>query len=68
MIKAFNLISKARRFIAFPQGGGFYDSLTLADIKSYFDVYGCDLNRGLFVECIFALDNLFLDEVRRKSV
>lgn len=66
MIKAFNLISKARRFIAFPQGGGFYDSLTLADIKSYFDVYGCDLDRGLFVECIFALDGKFLSEVNKK--
>ncbi|MFW2082959.1 hypothetical protein ACNPQK_18560 [Acinetobacter guillouiae] len=65
MIKAFNLISKSRRFIAFPQGGGFYDSLTLADIKSYFDVYGCDLDRGLFVKCIFALDGKYLSEVNK---
>ena len=65
MIKAFNLISMARRFIAFPQGGWFYDSLTLTDIKSYFDVYGCDLDRGLFVECIFALDGKYLSEMNK---
>ena len=36
-------------------------SLSLHDINAYFDVYGCDLDKGLFVECIFSLDNKFME-------
>lgn len=60
LIKAFNVISKARKFIVFPQGGGFHNSLTLTDIQSYFEVFGCDIEKELFVSCIFALDEKFL--------
>ncbi|MFT4020077.1 MAG: hypothetical protein QM666_01005 [Acinetobacter sp.] len=34
------------------------------DVQAYFDVYGCDIDRGLFVECIFALDNKVIQESR----
>lgn len=62
LIKAFKIISKARRFITFSQGGGFYQELSLQDIQSYFDVYGCDIKKELFVSCIFALDGKFLSQ------
>lgn len=41
-------------------------SLSLHDINVYFDVYGCDLDKGLFVECIFAIDNVFLGGALKK--
>lgn len=42
-------------------------SLSLHDINAYFDVYGCDLDKGLFVECIFALDNKFIESSANKT-
>ena len=59
LIKAFNIISKARKFIVLPTKG-FYQGLSLKDIQSYFDVFGCDIEKELFVSCIFALDEKFL--------
>ena len=59
LIKAFNIISKARKFIAL-HTGGFYQGLSLQDIQSYFEVFGCDIEKELFVSCIFALDEKFL--------
>lgn len=66
MIGAFGLISKSRRYIASYSGASIPLSLSLQDIQSYFDVFGCDLDKSLFIECIFALDKVVLDKANRK--
>ena len=64
MIKAFELISKSRKLVVL-QAGFIYSALTLQDIQSYFDVYGCDITKSVFVECIYALDGKFLKEANK---
>ena len=66
MIGAFGLISKSRRYITGYSGVSIPLSLSLQDIQGYFDVFGCDLDKGLFIECIFALDQVVLDKVNKK--
>ena len=61
ILGAFNIISRSRRYIeTIPI------DLSLHDIQAYFDVYGCDIEPQIFVECIFAMDDKFLKDVRSK--
>lgn len=61
ILGAFNIISRSRRYSeTIPL------DLSLQDIQAYFDVYGCDIEPHIFVECIFAIDDQFLKEKRSK--
>lgn len=64
MIKAFSYISKCRRVIA-TQVSAIYQEISLHDIQAYFELFGCDFDKGLFIECIYALDGEFLKEANK---
>ena len=64
LIRAFNYISKSRKLIPL-QHSAIYREITLHDIQTYFDLFGCDIDKGLFIDCMYALDNEFLKEANK---
>ncbi|AXY56806.1 hypothetical protein CDG60_09650 [Acinetobacter chinensis] len=62
ILNAFNVISRSRAYeqgVALPLDG--------RSISAYLELYETPCELHVFVECVFALDNLFLDGVRKKS-
>jgi hypothetical protein len=62
MIKAYERIAKARRYLAQAGGATIPLEISLHDIQAYIDLYGCDLDLGLFIECIFAIDGKYMEK------
>lgn len=61
ILMAFNVIARGRSYhpVAMP--------LDSNHINAYLELYEAPCELYIFVECIFALDNLFLDDERKKS-
>ena len=61
IVTAFNIIARARSYhpVAMPLDG--------SSINSYLELYEAPCELHIFVGCVFALDNLFLDEVRKRA-
>ena len=59
ILTAFNVIARGRSYhpVAMPLDG--------SHINAYLELYEAPCELHIFVECIFALDNLFLDGVRK---
>jgi hypothetical protein len=57
---AFNVIARGRSYhpVAMPLDGG--------HINSYLQLYEAPCELNIFVECVFVLDNLFLDGMRNQ--
>ena len=60
ILTAFNVIARGRSYhpVAMPLDGG--------HINAYLELYEAPCELYIFVECIFVLDNLFLDVVRNQ--
>jgi len=60
ILMAFNVIARGRSYhpVAMPLDG--------SHINAYLELYEAPCELHIFVECVFALDNLFLDEVRAR--
>ncbi|WP_180113259.1 hypothetical protein [Acinetobacter sp. YH12073] len=61
ILLAYNTIARSRTY---PQGVAM--PLDASAIKSYLELYEAPCELHIFVECVFALDNLFLDGVRKR--
>lgn len=61
ILSAYNTIARSRRY---------EQSIPLAlgaeDIKSYLELYELPCELHIFIDCIFSLDNLFIDESRKR--
>ncbi|MRA12499.1 hypothetical protein F4T81_18290 [Acinetobacter nosocomialis] len=62
IISAYNVISRSRRYEQ-----GIPLSLDISAISAYCEHYELPVERDIFNDCIFAIDNLFLDEAHKKS-
>ena len=60
ILMAFNVIARGRSYhpVAMPLDG--------SHINAHLELYEAPCELHIFVECVFALDNLFLDEVRNR--
>jgi hypothetical protein len=61
ILSAYNLIARAR-----PYEQGTPLALGSSNIKSYLELYDAPCELYIFVRCVFALDNLYLDGVYKK--
>jgi hypothetical protein len=61
-LSAYNTIARSRRY---EQGVPL--ALDIAAINAYVEQYDLPVERYIFNECIFTLDNLFLDEAHKKA-
>jgi len=61
ILSAYNTIARSRRY---EQGTPL--ALGAEDIKSYLELYELPCELHIFIDCIFALDNLFIDESRKR--
>ncbi|WP_080648716.1 hypothetical protein [Acinetobacter lactucae] len=62
ILSAYNTIARSRRY---EQGVPL--AIDIAAINSYVEQYDLPVERFIFNDCIFTLDNLFLDEAHKKS-
>ncbi|TCB51140.1 hypothetical protein E0H80_06200 [Acinetobacter sp. ANC 4779] len=60
LIEAYNTIARSRRYEHTPL------ALGAEDIKSYLELYELPCELHIFIDCIFALDNLFIDESHKR--
>jgi hypothetical protein len=63
VLSAYNTIARSRRY---EQGVPL--ALDIASINAYVEQYDLPVERFIFNECIFTLDNLFLDESHKKAM
>lgn len=61
LIEAYNAISRSRRY---EQGTPL--ALSIADLNAYCEQYELPVERYIFNAVIFALDNQFIDESRKR--
>lgn len=61
ILSAYNTIARARKY---EQGVPL--ALGAEDIKSYLELYELPCELHIFIDCIFTLDNLFIDESRKR--
>lgn len=61
ILHAYNMIARSRRY---EQGTPL--ALNIADIEVYCDLYDVPVELDIFVDCIFAIDNDFLDESHKR--
>jgi hypothetical protein len=61
ILSAYNTIARSRRY---EQGTSL--ALGAEDIKSYLELYELPCELHIFIDCIFTLDNLFIDESRKR--
>ncbi|EPN2069651.1 hypothetical protein [Acinetobacter baumannii] len=62
ILSAYNTIARSRRY---EQGVPL--ALDISAINAYVEQYDLPVERYIFNDCIFAIDNLFLDETVKKS-
>ncbi|MFA2873434.1 hypothetical protein B4R72_01900 [Acinetobacter pittii] len=62
ILSAYNTIARSRRY---EQGVPL--AIDIAAINPYVEQYDLPVERFIFNDCIFTLDNLFLDEAHRKA-
>ncbi|MPS60588.1 MAG: hypothetical protein E2595_03685 [Acinetobacter sp.] len=62
ILSAYNVISRSRRYEQ-----GIPLSLDISAISAYCEHYELPVERDIFNDCIFSLDNMFLDEAHKKS-
>jgi hypothetical protein len=62
ILSAYNTIARSRRY---EQGVPL--AIDIAAINSYVEQYDLPVERFIFNDCIFTLDNLFLDEAHKKA-
>lgn len=62
IISAYNTIARSRRYEQ-----GIPLSLDIASINAFCEQYDLPVERWIFNDCIFALDNLFLEESHKKA-
>lgn len=60
LLKAYNTIARSRRY---EQGTPL--ALGAEDIKSYLELYELPCELHIFTECVFALDNKYLDKAHK---
>lgn len=60
ILSAYNTIARSRRYEQ-----GTPSTLSAEDIKSYLELYELPCELHIFIDCIFSLDNLFIDESRK---
>lgn len=63
IVAAYNIIARSRRYEQ-----GIPMSLDLSAISAYCDHYELPVDRQIFNDCIFEMDNLFLDESHQKHL
>ena len=61
ILSSYNTIARARKY---EQGVPL--ALGAEDIKSYLELYELPCELHIFIDCIFTLDNLFIDESRKR--
>ncbi|HFE9867093.1 hypothetical protein PGJ97_06775 [Acinetobacter baumannii] len=61
ILTAYNIISRSRRYEQ-----GIPLSLDISAISAYCEQYELPVDRDILNDCIFAIDNLFLDESQKK--
>ncbi|MFX6372858.1 hypothetical protein ABTF96_01240 [Acinetobacter baumannii] len=61
ILSAYNVISRSRRYEQ-----GIPLALDIAAISAYCDHYELPVKRDIFNDCIFAMDNIFLDDSHKK--
>ncbi|WP_079378481.1 hypothetical protein, partial [Acinetobacter baumannii] len=61
ILSAYNVISRSRRYEQ-----GIPLALDIAAISAYCDHYEIPVERDIFNDCIFAMDNIFLDDSHKK--
>ncbi|EHU3242006.1 hypothetical protein ACX0AN_002989 [Acinetobacter baumannii] len=61
ILTAYNIISRSRRYEQ-----GIPLALDIAAISAYCDHYELPVDRDIFNDCIFAMDNIFLDDSHKK--
>ncbi|OTG95056.1 hypothetical protein B9T24_09885 [Acinetobacter sp. ANC 4654] len=61
ILSAYNTIARSRKYeqsVSMP--------LDANAIKAYLEIYDAPCELYIFVECVFALDNLFIDDARKR--
>lgn len=61
ILTAYNIISRSRRYEQ-----GIPLALDISSISAYCDHYELPVDRDIFNDCIFAMDNIFLDDSHKK--
>lgn len=62
ILRAFNMIARSREIhqsgTPMPLGSG--------DLLSYLELYDAPIDVHIFIECIIAIDNVFIDEAHKR--
>ncbi|QDJ93790.1 hypothetical protein AhaeAN54_011700 [Acinetobacter haemolyticus] len=62
ILSAYNVISRSRRYEQ-----GIPLAIDIVAINAFCEQYDLPVERWIFNECIFAMDNLFLDEAQKRQ-
>lgn len=61
IFQAFALMCRSRKVTA----NGYPLELSFSDINDYLALYDCPLELETFIDCVFELDTLFMDKVKK---
>ncbi|ENX34899.1 hypothetical protein F889_01539 [Acinetobacter colistiniresistens] len=62
IITSYNVIARSRRYVEYTPL-----QLDLSAINAFCEQYDLPVERWIFNECIFAIDNLFIDEAAHRQ-